>query len=71
MIGSNDEFKVLILGDVGVGKTTLVSGYMSGFHSEELKLTIGVDCYIKHQEIEGQKIKLKIWIFYKIKISHF
>ena len=59
---SHNEFKVLLLGDAGVGKTTLVSKYMSGFHLEDLNKTIGVDFYTKYQEVNGQKVTLKIWV---------
>lgn len=59
---SNNEFKVLLLGDTGVGKKTLISKYMNGFPLEDLKLAIGVDFYTRDQEVDGQKIKLKIWV---------
>lgn len=59
---SHNEFKVLLLGDAGVGKKTLVFKYMSGFHLEDLKRTIGVDFYTKYQEVNSQKVTLKIWV---------
>ncbi len=59
---SHNEFKVLLLGDAGVGKMTLVSKYMSGFYLEDLKQTIGVNIYTRDQEVDGQKVTLKIWI---------
>ena len=61
MNGSDIEFKVLLLGDEGVGKTTLVTRDKDGFHLEDLNLMIGVDFYTKDQVINGQKIRLKIW----------
>ncbi|MFX1445492.1 MAG: Rab family GTPase, partial [Promethearchaeota archaeon] len=45
-----------------VGKNTLISKYLNGFHLEDLKLTIGVDFYTKDVVVDGQKITLKIWV---------
>jgi len=54
-------FKVCILGDGGVGKTTLVNRYLSGRFSETTKMTIGVDLATKHFRKDGVKITLQIW----------
>jgi len=54
-------FKLLILGEASVGKTSLTRRYVQGIFNIDEKLTIGVDFYIKTVEIEGKKIKLQIW----------
>ena len=59
---SQDEFKVLLLGDTGVGKNTLISKFIKEVHLENLKLIIGVNFYSIDQEVDGLQFKLKLWI---------
>jgi len=56
-------FKIMMLGDASVGKTSLTIRYISGFFLEDLKLTIGVDFYSKTTNFKGKKVKLQIWDF--------
>jgi small GTP-binding protein len=56
-------FKIMMIGDASVGKTSLTLRYISGFFLEDLKLTIGVDFYSKTINSNGKKIKLQIWDF--------
>lgn len=56
-------FKVLMLGDASVGKTSLTIRYISGSFMEDLKLTIGVDFYSKNMQIKDKRIKLQLWDF--------
>ncbi|MGQ4873235.1 MAG: Rab family GTPase [Promethearchaeota archaeon] len=56
-------FKILMLGDASVGKTSLTIRYVSGSFIEDLKLTIGVDFYSKTVEYKGNRVKLQIWDF--------
>jgi small GTP-binding protein len=56
-------FKIMMLGDASVGKTSLTLRYISGYFLEDLKLTIGVDFYSKTTNYNEKKIKLQIWDF--------
>ena len=56
------KFKVLVFGDGGVGKTTLINRYLTGLFAQGT-ITIGVDFHIKAVEIEGKKVTLQIWDF--------
>ncbi|MBD3343073.1 MAG: GTP-binding protein [Candidatus Lokiarchaeota archaeon] len=56
-------FKVMMLGDASVGKTSLTLRYISGFFLKDLKLTIGVDFYSKTINFQDKKVKLQIWDF--------
>ena len=58
----NYKFKLLIFGDGGVGKTTLVNRYLTGIFTGG-SLTIGVDFHLKVVTIEGIEITLQIWDF--------
>lgn len=54
-------FKVVLVGNAGVGKTCLVRRFTQGMFPPGQGATIGVDFMIKTVEIEGEKIKLQIW----------
>ncbi len=56
-------FKIMMLGDASVGKTSLTMRYISGYFMEDLKLTIGVDFYSKATSFKDTKVKLQIWDF--------
>jgi len=56
-------FKVIIFGDAGSGKTTLMKRYMTNRFISDTKMTIGVDFEIKTIMFDGKTIKLQIWDF--------
>ena len=56
-------FKLMMLGDASVGKTSLTIRYIKGFFMDDLKLTIGVDFYSKATVFNEKKVKFQIWDF--------
>jgi len=60
---SDALFKVIVFGDGGVGKTTLVKRYLEGYFEETTKMTVGMDFFVKHVEVDGKKVTLQIWDF--------
>ena len=54
-------FKIIIVGDSGVGKTNIMTKYIKNEFSEKFKVTIGVDFFSKEFDIEGHKIKAQIF----------
>ncbi|XP_051521115.1 ras-related protein Rab-30 isoform X3 [Myxocyprinus asiaticus] len=54
-------FKIVLLGNAGVGKTCLVRRFTQGLFPPGQGATIGVDFMIKTVEIKGVKVKLQIW----------
>lgn len=53
------HFKVLIIGDSRVGKSTLLARFAYDSFIENPKPTIGVDLTIKRLVIEGKEVKLQ------------
>ena len=53
--------KYLVVGDSGVGKTSLLVRYCDDTFQTEYLTTIGVDFKIKRIEHQGQQITLNIW----------
>ena len=54
-------FKIMLLGEPGVEKTTLAQKYCLDIFNPSEKLTIGIDFYVKTIELDGKTIKLQIW----------
>ncbi|GAB6026016.1 Ras-protein Rab-30 [Chamberlinius hualienensis] len=54
-------FKVVLIGNAGVGKTCLVRRFTQGLFPPGQGATIGVDFMIKNVEVQGEKVKLQIW----------
>ena len=54
-------FKILIIGESGVGKTCFLLRYAENSFVANHLLTIGIDFKIKMLELDGKVIKLQIW----------
>lgn len=54
-------FKVLIIGNSGVGKSCLLLRFAEDMFSDNYISTIGVDFKIRKLELDGKSIKLQIW----------
>ncbi|XP_053210309.1 ras-related protein Rab-38-like [Panonychus citri] len=54
--------KILVLGEVSVGKTSLIKRYVHNFFSQHYRATIGVDFALKHLVWEDESvILLQLW----------
>ena len=58
---SGITFDILILGDSGVGKTSLLLSYADNFFPESHIATIGIDSRIKSITIKNIDINLQLW----------
>src|SRR5258708_33995389 len=62
-------FKLLLIGDSGVGKSCLLLRFADDTYTESYISTIGVDFKIRTIELEGKTVKLQIVCTSPIKIS--
>lgn len=54
-------FKILIVGDSTVGKTSVLVRYVDDVFNPEFQTTIGVDFKVSTLQIEGKIVKLQLW----------
>ena len=54
-------FKLLLVGDSGVGKSSILSRYVDELYTEEFISTVGVDFKIKTIDIHNQVCKIQVW----------
>jgi|EP00670_Eutreptiella_braarudii_P011525 Ras-related protein Rab-18 len=54
-------FKLLLIGDSGVGKSSILLRFTDGTFDEDIGTTIGVDFKVKVMPFRDQKVKLTIW----------
>ena len=54
-------FKIILIGDSGVGKTNILSRYTSNYFSDSSKSTVGVELGCKIEEVNGTKVKIQVW----------
>jgi len=61
MASNEFDVKLVLLGNSGVGKTSLVLRYVQGTYTLEQSSTIGASFMTKRMQVEDQKLKLQIW----------
>ncbi|XP_065277904.1 ras-related protein Rab-39B-like [Emys orbicularis] len=56
------QFRIIMLGDSTVGKSSLLKRYTEGAFLDSINQTVGVDFYVQFVELEpGLRIKLQFW----------
>ncbi|XP_050680131.1 ras-related protein Rab-18-B [Leptidea sinapis] len=53
--------KILVIGESGVGKSSIILAFTTGDYNSSFPATIGVDYKCKVMEVNGVKVKLGIW----------
>jgi len=53
--------KLLVIGDSGVGKTSLISRYVDDTFKDNYINTVGIDFKTKVLQLQQTKVKLQLW----------
>ena len=53
--------KIIVLGDVAVGKSSLLKKYQSNYFTHETQATVGIDFIIKNFDINNENHSVHIW----------
>lgn len=56
MSSEGNKYKVIVIGDPGVGKTALTFRFCEGQYRDNLKVTVGVDIRVKKVQVDGETI---------------
>lgn len=54
-------FKLLMIGDAGVGKSSMLLRFTDDSFDDHIQSTIGVDFKVKHMDVNDKRIKVTIW----------
>eukprot|EP01060_Flectonema_neradi_P004235 TRINITY_DN12765_c0_g1_i1.p1 TRINITY_DN12765_c0_g1~~TRINITY_DN12765_c0_g1_i1.p1 ORF type:complete len:198 (+),score=23.79 TRINITY_DN12765_c0_g1_i1:78-671(+) len=55
------DLKVVMVGDISVGKTSIVTRFTSNKFSENVSQTIGASCLFRELDVEGTPVKFSVW----------
>ena len=55
------SFKIIIVGDSYVGKTSLILRYVKGTFNKNYSVSLGVEFYSKVLTINGEEVVLQMW----------
>lgn len=53
--------KIVIIGEAGVGKTSIMSKFVSNTFSEQMQPTIGCDIQSKSMLVDGRQVDVRLW----------
>ena len=56
-----EKYKLVFLGDQGVGKTSIISRFMFDSFENDYQATIGIDFLSKTMYLEDRTIRLQLW----------
>ena len=56
-----ESFKMIVIGNAGVGKTSLVRKFSKGLYTSNYTMTIGIEFESKTIFLDEKKIQLQIW----------
>lgn len=54
-------YKILVIGDLGVGKTSIIKRYVHHNFSPNYRATIGVDFALKVLNWDQETVRLQLW----------
>lgn len=59
--GGSLVVKILVLGDAGTGKSSLINRYVKDAYNADITPTLGVDFGLKNIRVDGKDLRLQLW----------
>ncbi|GAA6075828.1 ras-related protein Rab-38 [Tachysurus ichikawai] len=63
-------YKILVIGDLGVGKTSIIKRYVHQTYSTNYRATIGVDFALKVLNWDSETVRLQLWDIAGKRVTH-
>ncbi len=60
-MSKNLRFKIIIIGEFAVGKTSLIRNYIDKEFTEDYKATIGTNLFLKKMKVKDADVTITIW----------
>jgi small GTP-binding protein len=60
-VNSKLSFKIIVVGDLAVGKTSLVMRYIKDIFSKDYKVTVGFEFFSKVIKHNNEEVTVQIW----------
>ncbi len=61
MAEKDPVIKIIMVGESGVGKTSLLQRYTENAFSESPESSLGMDFKMKEVTVEGRRVRLQLW----------
>ena len=55
------DMKIMVLGDIGVGKTALIRRYVDGEYIPDYKISVDLDFKQKQLSLGEDRLNLQLW----------
>eukprot|EP00754_Rhynchopus_humris_P003215 Rhum_TRINITY_DN1171_c0_g1::Rhum_TRINITY_DN1171_c0_g1_i1::g.3559::m.3559 len=55
------DVKIVMVGDVSVGKTSIATRFTSEEFKEDVRTTLGSTCLFKEMDVNGRRVKYSVW----------
>uniref|UniRef100_A0A915KN03 Uncharacterized protein n=1 Tax=Romanomermis culicivorax TaxID=13658 RepID=A0A915KN03_ROMCU len=59
--GPERTFRIVMVGDSGVGKSSLIMRLVKDVYRPSLQSTLGVDFHVKMVHVDGNVVALQLW----------
>lgn len=61
MENKETSLKIMVIGDAGTGKTSIIRRYVHNFFTDHYKTTIGVDFHLKQLTVSDKLVRMQLW----------
>ena len=60
-VNAKVNFRIMIVGDSGVGKTSMIIRFVKGSFNARTPASVGIEFYSKNMDIGDEQVSLQLW----------